>query len=73
MVHGPLVATLFLALLRRELPKARVSEFSFRAMHLLVDTSDFAVCGSQQEGCTVRLWAQDAEGWLATSASARLA
>ena len=72
VVHGPLIATLLLDLLRRELPNARVAEYDFRAVRPLLDTSDFAVCGKVQKDGTVTLWAQDSEGWLATSATARL-
>lgn len=73
VVHGPLIATLLLDLLRQALPEARVTEFSFRAVRPLTDTSSFSVCGDQQDDGCVRLWAQDAARYLATTATARVA
>jgi 3-methylfumaryl-CoA hydratase len=72
VVHGPLIATLLLDLLRRELPDARVNGFSFRAVKPLFDIAPFQVCG-HQEGKTVKLWARTEEGHLAMNASATLA
>lgn len=72
VVHGPLIATLLLDLLRREQPHAQVREFSFRATRPLLDTTHFWVCGIPQDDGTVRLWAEDCEGAVATSAVARL-
>jgi 3-methylfumaryl-CoA hydratase len=68
VVHGPLIATLLLDLLRRQQPGARVREFSFRAMRPLLDTAPFWVCGAPEADGRVRLWAQDESGALATSA-----
>ncbi|RJG02905.1 FAS1-like dehydratase domain-containing protein [Noviherbaspirillum sedimenti] len=74
VVHGPLIATLLLDLLRRELPDAVVSGFNFRAASPLFDTADFQVCGKPSaDGKTVELWAQNAAGGLAMSAIAMLA
>ncbi len=73
VVHGPLIATLLLDLLRRSLPQANVSRFAFRAMSPLFDTQPFAVCGQPESGGrVVRLWAKDAAGGLAMEASADL-
>ena len=72
VVHGPLIATLLLDLLRRNLPGATVSRFSFRAVSPLFDTSPFSTCG-QPEGNQVRLWAQNETGGLAMEASATVA
>ena len=73
IVHGPLIATLLLDLLRRQLPTAQVRHFSFKAMTPLFDTSPFRVCGRLESGNTVRLWAVTPEGHLAMDASAELA
>lgn len=73
VVHGPLIATLLLDLLQRELPAARVVSFSFRAVRPLVDTAPFSVCAEPLADGSISLWAQDAEGWLATAATARIA
>jgi 3-methylfumaryl-CoA hydratase len=71
VVHGPLIATLLVDLLRRQLPGARLREFSFRALRPLIDTDDFMLCAAPQEDGTVRLWAQDSGGQVATHATAR--
>ncbi|MCM2308480.1 MAG: MaoC family dehydratase N-terminal domain-containing protein [Sulfuritalea sp.] len=74
VVHGPLIATLLLDLLRRNLPTAAIAAFEFKALKPLFDIAPFSVHGQPEgDGRTVRLWATDAEGWLAMSASASLA
>lgn len=73
VVHGPLIASLLMDLLRRQLPDAEVASFSFRAVKPLFDTASFAVCGRLEENHkTVTLWAKDASGALAMSAVATL-
>jgi 3-methylfumaryl-CoA hydratase len=73
IVHGPLIATLLLDLLRRKRPGAQVARFEFRAVRPTFDTHPFKVCGTPQaDGKTVRLWAQDHDGWLTMSATATL-
>jgi len=69
VVHGPLIATLLMDLLRRHEPAANVARFSFRAVSPLFDTGPFTVCG-EAEGKAVALWAKDADGNLAMSAIA---
>jgi 3-methylfumaryl-CoA hydratase len=74
VVHGPLIATLLLDLLREQLPEARVAAFRFRAVRPLFDTNAFSVCGEPQpDGRTVNLFARDHAGWLAMDATAVLA
>lgn len=74
IVHGPLIATLLLDLLRRERPAARVTQFEFRAMRPLFDLDPFDVCGEPDEPARmVHLWARDAQGRLAMDATATLA
>ncbi len=71
VVHGPLIATLLLDLVRRELPEARIERFEFRAMRPICDLHPFFVCGEPQpDGKMIRLWARDHEGALAMEASA---
>jgi 3-methylfumaryl-CoA hydratase len=70
VVHGPLIATLLLDLLRRQWPLAQLSGFSFRAIKPLFDTAPFEVCGRQDDAHTVKLWARNAEGRLAMEATA---
>jgi 3-methylfumaryl-CoA hydratase len=72
IVHGPLIATLLLDLLRWQRPDARVAKFEFRAVRPLFDIHPFFVCGEPGPHDTVSLWARDHEGWLAMQASALL-
>ncbi|MDT7838090.1 FAS1-like dehydratase domain-containing protein [Aquabacterium sp. OR-4] len=76
IVHGPLIATLLLDLLRRQQPEARVRRFAFTALKPLFDIHPFTVCGKPQaEGAEHRhaLWARDHQGHLAMRATAELA
>jgi len=73
VVHGPLIATLLMDLLRRNLPNADVAEFRFRAVRPTFDLHPFAVNGMPQaDARTVKLWAHDHEGWLTMDAVATL-
>ncbi len=71
IVHGPLIATLLMDLLRRHAPEAEVASFRFKAVRPTFDLHPFRVNG-QREGNTVKLWAQDHEGWLTMDAVATL-
>jgi 3-methylfumaryl-CoA hydratase len=71
VVHGPLIATLLMDLLRRHLPGADVASFRFKAVRPTFDLHPFKVSG-QRDGNTVKLWAQDHEGWLTMDAVATL-
>jgi 3-methylfumaryl-CoA hydratase len=73
IVHGPLIATLLVDLLRRNRPDARMKAFSFRAMSPLFDTNRFMVCGRPGDDNNVALWARNHDGALAMQASAELA
>jgi len=74
IVHGPLIATLLLDLLRWQLPEASVMQYQFRAVRPLFDIHAFDVCGEPAaDGKSVRLWAKDHEGWLAMEATAQIA
>ena len=71
IVHGPLIATLLMDLLRREAPGAEVAAFRFKAVRPTFDGRPMRVNGAR-DGRTVRLWAQDHEGWLTMDATATL-
>jgi 3-methylfumaryl-CoA hydratase len=71
IVHGPLIATLLMDLLRRSAPDAEVASFRFKAVRPTFDLHPFKVNG-QREGNSVKLWAQDHEGWLTMDATATL-
>ncbi|MGH7212136.1 MAG: acyl-CoA dehydrogenase, partial [Acetobacteraceae bacterium] len=70
VVHGPLIATLLVDLVRRNVP-VPITRFRFRAVRPLFDTAPFAVCGAPAaDGTGASVWAQDAEGLLAMEAEA---
>jgi 3-methylfumaryl-CoA hydratase len=72
VVHGPLIATLLVDLLRRHRTEAQVVRFEFRAVSPLFDTAPFAVCGAPLDQNTVRLWAKNLSGGLAMDATATI-
>ena len=64
-VHGPLIATLFAELVRRNLPEVTIASFRSGDQGALRH-GPFFVCGLPgSDGRTVTLWARDAEGALA--------
>ena len=83
IVHGPLIATLLLDLLRvrlaRERPAATVRAFEFKAASPLFDIHPFTVCGrfaadtDTDATPSATLWARDHLGQLAMQARAELA
>jgi len=71
VVHGPLLATLLTDLVRRNLPQAQITSFTFRAVSPIFDTAPFSVCGAPAgDGSSVHLWARNARGGLAMDATA---
>ena len=73
IVHGPLIATLLMDLLRRQRPDVDVATFQFRAVRPTFDLHPFHLHGlPSPDGRMVRLWAQDHEGWLTMDATATL-
>lgn len=74
VVHGPLIATLLVDLLRRALPHARLATFAFRAKSPLFDGEPFFVRGKPaHDGASVHLWAESVHEALAMDAMATLA
>ena len=73
IVHGPLIATLLVDLVRRELPDARLRAFSFKAASPLFDIHPFTVCGKREADGQLALWARNHDGRLAMHARAELA
>lgn len=72
IVHGPLLATLMLDLIRRDLPTARVRRFSFKAQKPVLDTASFWVCGKRHEESEVSLWITNTDGVQTTIGTAWL-
>jgi 3-methylfumaryl-CoA hydratase len=74
IVHGPLIATLLVDLVRRECPDATLKRFTFRALRATFADQPFTVCGEpSDDGKTIDLWAKDHEGYLTMRATAVLA
>jgi 3-methylfumaryl-CoA hydratase len=74
VVHGPLIATLLVDLVRREMPGATLDTFAFRAVRPTFANNRFTLCGKPSEdGRTIELWARDHDGYLTMSATATLA
>jgi 3-methylfumaryl-CoA hydratase len=73
IVHGPLIATMLVDLLRRNMPEAKLTGFEFRAVRPVFDIAPFSVHGKPSaDGKTVQLWTEDSEGWLTMQATATL-
>ena len=71
VVHGPLIATLLVDLLRRERPGMQLRSYRFRAHRPLFDTAPFETCGlPDASNRSARLWTRDAEGALTMDAEA---
>lgn len=74
VVHGPLIATLLADLAGEGTPGRRMTHFTFRAVSPVFDTAPFHICGSPEgHGKTAALWAKNATGALAMTATARFA
>ncbi|WP_428484026.1 FAS1-like dehydratase domain-containing protein [Rhodopila sp.] len=72
IVHGPLIATLLIDLLRRNTSRD-VASFRFRAISPLFDIAPFSVHGAPDHDGGATLWARSAAGHLAMEAEAKLA
>lgn len=70
VVHGPLVATLMIDLLARNLPEARILRFAFRATSPLFVGNALTLHGERSEEDKVSLWTTNHEGRLAMTAEA---
>jgi 3-methylfumaryl-CoA hydratase len=69
IVHGPLIATLLIDLLRRNTSRP-VASFRFRAVSPLFDIAPFSVHGAPDGTDAAVLWARDPSGHLAMEAEA---
>jgi 3-methylfumaryl-CoA hydratase len=72
IVHGPLIATLLVDLVRRQRPGATLKAFRFKAVRPTFDLHPFRVNG-RPDGNKVALWTNDHEGWLTMQAEAEIA
>ena len=71
IVHGPLIATLLVDLVRRQTREAKLKRFEFKAIRPTFDGRAMRVCGNP-EGNSIALWAQDHEAWLTLKATAEI-
>ena len=71
IVHGPLIATMLMDLVRRHAPDADVATFRFKAVRPTFDLHPSNLIG-RPEAKEIKLWAQDHEGWLTMDAEATL-
>jgi 3-methylfumaryl-CoA hydratase len=69
IVHGPLIATLLIDLLRRNTDQT-VASFRFRAVSPLFDIAPFSVHGAPDGNGGATLWARSASGHVAMEAEA---
>ncbi|MEO1120803.1 MAG: MaoC family dehydratase N-terminal domain-containing protein [Pseudomonadota bacterium] len=66
VVHGPLLATLMVQLVRERAPDQRITRFAFRALSPIVHSERFSACGAPtQDGA--QLWIAGSDGRLAMS------
>jgi 3-methylfumaryl-CoA hydratase len=71
VVHGPLIATLLLDLVRRQVPDRELARFNFKALRPTFDHAPFAVDGGPGEALDRwRLWSTDSQGCVAMGAEA---
>ena len=61
VVHGPLLATMMVDLVRRERPGTELQDFSFRALAPVFSSRPFRVCGLPREG-GARVWVETSDG-----------
>jgi 3-methylfumaryl-CoA hydratase len=74
IVHGPLIATLLVDLVRRHAPAGFIKRFEFKAVRPTFDLHPFRLNAQPSEdGHSVRVWAQDHEGWLTMQGTVELA
>jgi 3-methylfumaryl-CoA hydratase len=71
VVHGPLIATLLIDLLRRHQPGVTVKTFTFRALRPLFDTAPFTLCGAPGGAAnSAQLWTRDSDSAVTMQATA---
>jgi len=76
IVHGPLIATLLVDLVREHHPGRKLQSFEFRAIRPTFDIHrmkvNAALDGDDPSGQTLRVWSEDHEDWLTMQAKAVL-
>jgi len=73
VVHGPLLATLMIELVRAHSSPAAITAFAFRARRPIFDGASFTVCGTPAaDSSTAELWIADAGGCVAIAGQAEI-
>ena len=73
VVHGPLIATLLIDLVQRHIVGVLINRFEFRAIRPTFDRSPFRLNAQpSKDGRSVRVWAEDQEGWLTMHGTVQL-
>jgi len=73
VVHGPLIATYMIELVRSHNPSRSIQSFDFRAVSPIFDTASFSVhARPDEDGKTIQCWATNPQGELAIQAVAIL-
>lgn len=74
VAQGPLLATLLIDVVHRNMPYVGIEKFEFRATKPTFPGSTLTLCGQpSKDGRSVKLWCADQDGWLAMTAHAKLA
>lgn len=74
VVQSSLVSQLLIEMCRSELPERRLISFGFQSVRQIYDTGNFTIAGAPgADGREAALWALDANGNLAVTATARFA
>ena len=72
VVHGPLLATLMVDLVRTQWPEHDLAAYAFKALSPVYNTQPFTLHACQTDASTVELWVQDGQGRRAMEATATL-
>jgi 3-methylfumaryl-CoA hydratase len=74
VVQSSLISQLLIEMCRRELPARRLTSFDFKSVRQIYDTGKFTIAGAPAtDGREATLWALDASGNLAMTATAKFA
>ena len=74
VVQSSLISQLLIEMCRRELPTRQLTSFGFKSVRQIYDTGKFTIAGAPAtDGREAALWALDADGKLAMTATAKFA
>ena len=74
VVQSSLISQLLMEMCRKELPNRQLKSFDFKSARQIYDTGKFSIAGSPStDGREAQLWAQDQEGRVSMTATAKFA